>query len=124
MKKTILAACLLSALPVLAQAGREFHYKTEMSGAGLPGNMTSETWIKGEKIRMITETPMGPSAMVIKDKTIYMKTGGMAMKMSVDQKQGAQPRPSDYAQALDQRLKGATKMGTEMIDGEMCDKWH
>ena len=37
MKKLIVAACLLTALPLVAETGREFHYKTEMTGAGIPG---------------------------------------------------------------------------------------
>ena len=120
----IIATCLLTALPLVAEMSREFHYKTEMTGGGIPGSITSESWIKGDRIRVLTKTPVGVSSMVVKDKTIYMKTGGMAMKMSVDQQKSTQPRPADYGQALEQQLKGATKIGTEMVDGEMCAKWH
>ena len=119
-----MAACLLAAFPLMAETSREFHYKTEMTGAGIPGPIVSESWIKGDRIKVLTQTPVGPSSMVIKDKIIYMKTGGMAMKMAVDQMKSTQPRPSDYSQALEQQLKGATKVGTEMVDGEKCDKWH
>lgn len=124
MKLNFIAAALIAASPLLATSGPEFHYKTEMTGGDLPSAMTSETWVKGDRIKMLTQTPVGPSSMVVKDKMIYMRTGGMAMKMAVDQQKSAQPRPSDYAQALEQRLKGAKKMGTEVIDGEKCDKWH
>lgn len=123
MKRTILAL-LVASSPLLASDARELHFKTEMTGGGLPQAMTSETWVKGDKVRMEMQTPIGPSTTVIKDKVIYSKTGGMAMKIPVDMQKSAQPRPTDWATAMDQLLKGGTKVGTEAVDGETCDKWH
>jgi len=125
MRRLTLAALVLMAAPLAAESGREFHFKTEMTGAGLPSALLSETWVKGEHVRVETQTPMGPSSIVIKDKTMYTKMGGMAMKMSLDQQRKGMtpPRAADYAQALDEKLKGGTKVGTETVDGELCDKW-
>ncbi len=123
MKRTILAL-LVASTPMLAADIRELHFKTDMTGAGLPQAMKSETWIKGEKVRVEMQTPIGPSTTVIKDKVVYSKTGGMAMKIPVDAQKHASPQPSDYAKSMDEYLKGGTKLGTEMVDGEMCDKWH
>jgi outer membrane lipoprotein-sorting protein len=123
MKRTLLAL-LVAASPLMAAESRELHFKTDMTGAGMPQGLTSETWMKGEKIRMEMQTPIGPSVMVIKDKIVYSKTGGMAMKIPVDLQKGSQPRPTDWATAMDQFLKNGSKVGTEAVDGEMCDKWH
>jgi outer membrane lipoprotein-sorting protein len=124
MKRMTLMALLVAAAPLVAAESRELHFKTEMSGAGLPQAMTSETWIKGEKVRMEMETPIGPSTTVIKDKVVYSKTGSMAMKIPVDMQKNSGPRPTDWATAMDQFLKNGKKIGTETVDGEMCDKWH
>lgn len=123
MKRTILAL-LIASSPLMAVDLRELHYKTDMTGAGMPQSITAETWIKGERIRMEMQTPVGPSVTVIKDKVVYSKTGGMAMKIPADMQKSAGPRPTDYATAIEEFLKGGQKVGTEAVDGETCDKWH
>lgn len=122
MKRTLLA--LLVASPLLAADVPEFHYRTEMSGASLPQAMKSETWIKGDKVRMEMETPVGPSTTIVKDKVVYSKMGAMAMKIPADLQKSAGPNPSDYAQRMEEYLKRGTKVGTEVVDGEKCDKYH
>jgi outer membrane lipoprotein-sorting protein len=104
---------------------RQLHWKSEMTGKNVPPGLTSETWLKGEKVRTVMQTPMGESVVVVKDKVVYMKSAGMAMKMPVDaqQQKGPMPKPSDYATKLDQLLKGGKNVGKEEIDGESCDKW-
>ena len=113
--------------PAAKDAGkdRQLHWKSEMTGTNVPAGMTSETWLKGERVRTVMQTPVGESVVVMKDKVVYMKSAGMAMKMPVDERQqkGPMPKPTDYATKLEDLLKGGKKVGTEEIDGEACDKW-
>jgi hypothetical protein len=117
---------VLGATPATKEAPpRQLHWKSEMTGKNVPPGLTSETWLKGERVRTVMQTPMGESVVVVKDKVVYMKTGSMAMKVPVDaqQQKGPMPRPTDYATKLEELLKGGKKVGTEEIDGEACDKW-
>jgi outer membrane lipoprotein-sorting protein len=111
--------------PASPDANRQLHWKSEMTGTNVPPGMTSETWLKGERVRTVMQTPVGESVVVMKDKVVYMKASGMAMKMPVDpnQQKGPMPKPTDYATKLEEILKGGKKVGTEKIDGEDCDKW-
>jgi len=106
-------------------SARQLHWKSEMTGKNVPPGLTSETWLKGERVRTVMQTPVGESVVVMKDKVVYMKSAGMAMKMPVDERQqkGPMPKPTDYATKLEDLLKGGKKVGTEEIDGEACDKW-
>jgi len=129
VRRSLMGALLLmSAGSLLAEAPvppKQLHWKSEMSGTGVPPGLTSETWLKGDRVRTVMQTPMGESVVVVKDKVVYMKTGGMAMKMPAEsqQQKGPMPRPTDYATRLEELLKGGKKVGTEEIDGEACDKW-
>lgn len=124
MKRTLLAsAAFLLAGAASAATPREIHWKTDMSGGALPTAVTTETWVKGEKFRMVMESPVGKQTLIIKDRVVYVNAGVMAMKMSADQQRNAGPRASDYATGLDDLLKNGTKLGQETIDGELCDKW-
>jgi len=104
---------------------RQLHWKSEMTGKNVPPGLTSETWLKGERVRTVMQTPMGESVVVVKDKVVYMKSAGTAMKMPMDtqQQRGPMPKPTDYATRLDEILKGGKNVGKEEIDGEACDKW-
>jgi outer membrane lipoprotein-sorting protein len=126
--KTVGLVVVLAAGVLLADEPppRHLHWKSVMTGMGIPEGLTSETWVKGEKVRTVMQTPMGESTVVVKDKVVYMRTGAMAMKMPVEQGQagkGPMPKPQDYATRLEEILKGGTRVGTEVIDGEKCDKW-
>jgi hypothetical protein len=129
VRHSIAALLVLSAGFALAEAAttapKQLHWKSEMSGTGVPPGLTSETWLKGERVRTVMQTPMGESVVIVKDKVVYMQTGGMAMKMPAEaqQQKGPMPRPTDYATRLEELLKGGKKVGTETIDGEACDKW-
>jgi len=121
MKKTALAMLILAAAPLAA----DIHFKTEMTGAGLPAAMTGETWIKGKRVRSVMQTPMGPSTSIMKDDMMYVTMGPMAMKMSMDaaNRQQRNVNPADYANRYEEFTKDGTKLGMETIDGDPCEKW-
>lgn len=119
---------VLTVLPLAAAEPeprvRQVHWKTDLSGAQVPPGLSMETWVKGDRVRSVMNTPVGPSITIIKDGVVYMQAAGMAMKMPLETQQRlGQARPSDYAANLDELLKDGKKLGKEMIDGESCDKW-
>lgn len=128
MIRRLSLAFVLTALPLVAAEPapkvRQVHWKTELSGAQVPTGLTMETWVKGDRVRSVMNTPVGPSITIIKDGTVYMQAAGMAMKMPLDvQQRMGQARPSDYAANLGELLKDGKKLGKETIDGESCEKW-
>src|SRR5689334_12906509 len=124
---------VLAGLAVLAGAAsaetkpapaRQLHWRSEMTGTNVPAGLVSETWVKGDRVRTVMETPLGESVVVVKDRVAYMSNGAMARKMRLDERtgKGPMPAPTDYATRLDELLKRGRKVGTEEVDGEVCDK--
>src|SRR5262249_1624253 len=97
MKKALLVLALVSAR-LLAEPRSQVHFKREVAGSGLPGVMTGETWVKGNRVRTVMDTPMGSSISIVKDNVVYVTMAGMAVKMSVDaQRKQRGLSPADYA---------------------------
>lgn len=122
MKNFVLAVVVVLSLPAAADAPRELHWKSTMTIPGMPFELVSETWVKGDKVRMVAQTPMGPAVTVVKGRSVYINTPAIAMKTSVDATQKS-TQPGDLARNLDDLLKNGTKLGTETVDGEACEKW-
>ena len=105
-----------------ADAPREFHWKSTMAIPGMPFNLESETWVKGNRVRVVTQTPMGPSVTVVKGRSVYINAGTIAVKTTM----GAVPdgsSPANLAQNLDDLLRNGTRLGSETVDGEACETW-
>lgn len=125
MKNIVLSALVSATIvsfPAAAEAPRELHWKSTMQIPGMSFDLPSETWVKGDKVRVVTDTPVGKAVTVVKGKTVYINSGGLAIKTTVD----AAPKgtqPADFARNLDDLLKNGTKLGTETVDGEACEKW-
>jgi len=123
MRRAAALLAVVVALPAAAATpNNEYHWKTEMTIPGAPFPVTSETWIRGNRVRMVTHTPMGPSVAVVKDGTVYIHAGPVAVKGPAQT--GENPNPAVFAGDLSAILKGGTKLGTETVDGEACEKWH
>jgi outer membrane lipoprotein-sorting protein len=122
MKRLVFATVLAGTLSLTANAGREFHWKSTMTIPGVQLELASETWVKGDRVRMVTQTPMGPSVTVVKGRNVYINAGIIAMKTTVDTAPSS-TQPADFARNLDDLLKSGTKLGTETVDGEACEKW-
>lgn len=122
LKHILLASLFAAAAPALGES-RQAHWRSEISGGPVPGKLTSETWIKGDRVRMVLDSPAGPSVMIVKGDTAYMTMGKTALKMPVDTRTGASPRPADYVNGLDKLLEGGKKLQGELVDGEFCEKW-
>jgi outer membrane lipoprotein-sorting protein len=127
----VLAAVLGSAAarsaPAPAAAGdatTQLHWKSDMTVERFGITIPSETWIKGNKVRVVAQTPVGESVTVIRDGTAWVKTPMLAMKAKVGSGSGAGSDPGlDIARDLDAFLAKGTKLGTETVDGEVCDMW-
>jgi outer membrane lipoprotein-sorting protein len=129
--RTVLAAALVSTaslpVPALAAAGAvtpQLHWKSEMTVEKFGITIPSETWIKGNRVRVVAQTPVGESVTVIRDGVAWVKTPMLAMKAQVGSGNRAGGDPGvDIARDLDAFLAKGTKLGTETVDGEVCEMW-
>jgi len=61
---------------------------------------------------------------VIRDGIAWVKTPMLAMKAKVGSEKGAGGDPGvDVARDLEKFLRNGTKLGTENVDGEVCEMW-
>ena len=105
-------------------ATTQLHWKSEMTVEKFGITIPSETWIKGNKVRVVAQTPVGESVTVIRDGVAWVKTPMLAMKTRVGPGKGAGGDPGvDIARDLDAFLAKGTKLGTETVDGELCEIW-
>jgi hypothetical protein len=119
-----LPAAAARSAPAAAAPGTELHWKSDMTVEKFGITIPSETWIKGSWVRVVAQTPVGESVTVIRDGTAWVKTPMLAMKTTVGSGEGAGGDPGlDIARDLDAFLAKGTKVGTEAVDGEVCDVW-
>jgi hypothetical protein len=124
MSRNSLAAMLLAgiAIPAQAQSFPSAHWKasTVIEGGGR-GDVTaeSEMWTKDEKTRIQSQVRGMTSHMIVVGDTIYQWIEGQPSGMKMPK--GATPSSSspDYMK-MDIRTRGK-KIGTETIDGHVCD---
>ncbi len=129
--RTVLAAVLVSAAALWAPTpaaaddkATQLHWKSDMTVEKFGITIPSETWIKGNKVRVVSQTPVGESVTVIRDGVAYVKTPMLAMKTKVGSGKGAGGDAGvDIARDLDAFLAKGTKLGTETVDGEVCEIW-
>ena len=123
----VLGSAAARAAPAPAAAGdatTQLHWKSDMTVEKLGITIPSETWIKGNKVRVVAQTPVGESVTVIRDGVAYVKTPLMAMKAQVGEGTGsAGDAGLDIARDLDAFLAKGKKLGTETVDGEVCEIW-
>lgn len=99
-------------------------WKSEISGGALPGTVRAESWLKGEgRRRTVLTTDVGPSTLLERDGTVWIRTGAMAMKMPASQHRSATPLPVEYVAGLPSLLASGTRLGEETVGGEVCAKW-
>lgn len=124
MNRTSLAAVLLAgiAIPAPAQSFPNAHWKarTVIEGGG-QGDLTaeSEMWTKNEKTRIKSQVRGMTSHMIIVGDTIYQWIEGQPSGMKMPKGAKASSSSPDYV-SMDIRTKGR-KIGTETIDGHVCD---
>lgn len=123
MRRTLLAAALVLALPALSAPPKGAHWKSEMTGSALPAPVSVETWVKGASLRAESRTAVGTSTVIVRDGTAWVTTGSLALRMPAAQHRSATPQPADYVLDLDGLLASATRLGTESLDGEECETW-
>ena len=107
-----------------ADATTQIHWKSDMTVEKFGITIPSETWIKGNRVRVVAQTPVGESVTVIRDGTAWVKTPMLAMKARVGSDGGGGTDPGlDIARDLDAFLAKGTKLGSETVDGEVCEMW-
>ncbi len=125
----LLIVVVLAAAVAFAQMPSPFSADMKMSNARQT-NMTGKMYFSGQKVRMDMNAA-GHSSAVISDlpsRTVYMimPQQRMYMEMKADQMPGGkqQWKPYDAANPCANEA-GVTckKLGTEMVNGRMCDKW-
>jgi outer membrane lipoprotein-sorting protein len=127
----LLVAVLMAAAASSARAAApaadpvtQLHWKSDMTVESFGITIPSETWIKGDKVRVVAQTPVGESVTIIRDGMAWVKTPQLAMKTSVGSERGGGADPGlDIVRDLESFLSKGTKLGTETVDGEICDKW-
>ncbi len=133
MNRRILVCCfaflfILNALTLVAQAPQSFSADMKMTGKNITA--TGKLFSSGDKVRMET-TAMGRSSVVIADNTkklawMLMPEQKMYMEMSTENAQRRGPSYRNYNPANPcEGIADTTcqKVGTETVNGELCDKW-
>ncbi len=134
MIRRIILCCLAvllittGVLPLLAQAPQPFSADMKLTGKGV--SSTGKLFSSGDKVRM-EMTAMGRSSITIADNVkkmawVLMPDQKMYMEMSTENAQKKGPGYRNYNPANPcEGLANTTcqKVGTETVNGELCDKW-
>jgi hypothetical protein len=135
LKSTLLAIILLT-LTALAQGPPQFSADMSMSSPrergmkgkmfmGPAGRMRMDMSTDGGRMSMIVDGPKKTSYMVMHDQKMYMETSAMAQGMGPMGRGPKMPKVEQVGETPCAGRAGTTckKLGSEMMNGRMCDKW-
>lgn len=117
----ILGGAARAAAPPLSA---RFEVVTLEQGQGGQITITSQVWVKGNKVRVEVKHPlMGEMKMIADGKNIYQIAPAQKQAMKTDQMKATNGREpwQMFVANVDQLREKARKVGSERIEGHMCD---